>query len=81
MRKSILILSAVAVLLMASCATVPQYERTESYLTRAVKPVTVVSTSDPGGAYVSVTFVDARGKVFTVDSRSLWSLKPGDVVY
>jgi hypothetical protein len=78
--KRIVILTAAAAMMLAGCATVPTYERAETYLTRAAKPVKVLSVSNPGGKYTSVTFIDARGRVFTVDADSLWSLAPGDVI-
>ena len=78
MRLSIAFLSIA--IMATSCASYPDYSRQEKMLSRAAKPLTVISVSRENARYCSVTFIDARGRVFTIDSESLGSLVPGDVI-
>jgi len=82
-RKLRTVVVALAILMATSCVTTPRSKSEVSYhyLTKASKPVTVLSVSNPDSPYASVMFIDAKGKIFTIDGAALWSFKPGDVIY
>jgi hypothetical protein len=74
-------LTLAASLALASCATAPSlYEHRLDMLTKAAKPVTVLAISRDSSAVPSVTFRDAKGRIFVVVDDGLASLKPGEVI-
>ena len=70
-------------LLFFSCSTVPINKNVwkEEALTRASKPVEVISVGQDKIGQTYVTFRDARGKIFTIQNISFASLKTGDIIY
>lgn len=80
MKRFIAIVLFVCIVL-SSCATLSPNESWERLLNRAPRPITVLSVSGPDSPYTAATFIDARGKIFTITGPQFFSFKPGDIIY
>jgi len=79
--SKIVIVAIFASVFFFSCASAPSlYEHRLVMLSKAPKPVTILAVSRDSAAIPSVTFRDAKGRIFVIVDDGLGTMKPGDVV-